>query len=444
MKRLGKDMISFIGIFILTALCCLIVLLLTGMIPQEAIKEKSVESAEYFCNSELYPYVIKEQFNTRWDNYADNILVNIMYHVDQERLLSSLLEASYYQQEGEYIYESFLASVQEEKEPNNPYFRYWHGMQVFLRPLFLITDIEGTRIILGIFLLCLTLLTSVLLIKNKEKALGIIYLLGNVFIQSWVCFFCIEYISTFLIMNIITIFMIRLCNRYGADRTTLNRKAALLFCISGVTTCFFDFLTTETLTVTIPLFVLLIFVWRSQQLKTLKQEVLFLTGQGIVWGISYGMMFTLKWILASIVLGKAAFGKALESAAVRMTGTVSLDNGEESANFFQRLLGAIGRNQGCLFPLREDMRLGTVLLLFGGMIFIVFAIIYLLRGKNFSMRLILLLSLLCLVPYARYMVLANHAYIHFFFTYRAQLILVLVLLFCAWEFAGKSLCKATK
>lgn len=430
-------------VFVITVLLCIVSLVVTALIPKEAIAENCKKSGEYFYERDLFPYLIKEQFNTRQDNYADTILVNIMYHIDETNVIPSLVEASYYQKEGENVHHSFYRALQEEKIPNIEYFRYWHGAMVLLRPLFLFTDISGVRGILGIVLLMLTFAVSVSLHRKKETALGVCYLLSNLLLQSWICFFCIEYITTFLIMNIAALGVIDCYHKYQQSRQVLNQKIAGLMCICGITACFFDFLTTETLTVTIPLFLLLVFLYRNHQLKDIRKEVCFLAIQGGIWGISYGFMFLLKWGIAAVFLGKEAFGKAMESAAVRMVGTVTLGNTnlDETATSWQRFLGALARNQGALFPFQGEMKLGAAVAAFWGLCFLFFGIIYLFRSKNISYKMIGLSLLLCLVPYLRYIVLANHAYLHYFFTYRAQLIVLLAGLFCCWEFGIKNIRK---
>ncbi len=427
--------------FAVTVVVCIVSLIITAMIPKEAIEKNCRESAEYFKERDLFPYLIHKQFNTRQDNYADTILVNIMYHIDKENLLPSLVEASYYKGEGENVHDSFYAAVEEEKEPNIEYFRYWHGSMVLLRPLFLVTDITGARLVLGAVLLGLILAVTVGLHKNKETALGVTYLISNGLIQSWVCFFCIEYITTFLVMNLGVLGTIRAYKKYEHNRELLNKKIIGILCVSGVTACFFDFLTTETITVTVPLFVLLVLLYRKKQLRSIKKELSFLILQGGMWGACYGLMFILKWLLAALFLGKEAFQKAMESAAVRMVGEVTLGNTnlDETATTWERLLGALGRNQGALFPFRMEMNMGAAIAAFMGVFFLCFAVIYLFHPKTISYKLIFLSVILCLVPYVRYMVLANHAYLHYFFTYRAQIIVLWAALFLSWEFGLKNL-----
>lgn len=441
MKKIKEYMIPLIITFGITSVLCVFLLYITGMIPRQSIEKNIEESAEYFYEQELFPYLIDGQFNTRQDNYADSILVNIIYHIDETELFASLMEASYYQPKGEEANVSLYEAVKEEKEANIVYDRYWHGSMILLRPLLIFTNITGVRLILGITLCLLILGVSYFLYRKGEKGLSLCYLIANLLIQVWMCAFCIEYITTFLITNAVTLATIFLYEKKKNKEEELDQSFLLLMCISGTVTCFFDFLTTETLTITVPLLVLLVLLYRDKKLRESKQEIGRIISGGCVWGFSYGLMFCLKWGLSSVVLGKNAFSAALSSVEERMVGTVHLGNSnlDPEAGIMERLLGVIGRNQGSIFPFREEMSMGAALAAFFGILFLVFAIIYLFRGKNLSLEMIFLCSVLSVVPYLRYLVLSNHSYIHYFFTYRAQLVVILSFLFCSWEFGLSNL-----
>ena len=76
MKTLKETVLPKIAVFLLTAFGCALLLVLTALIPKEAIKENCIKSAEFFYEKDLFPYIIENQFNTKQDNYADTILVN--------------------------------------------------------------------------------------------------------------------------------------------------------------------------------------------------------------------------------------------------------------------------------------------------------------------------------------------------------------------------------
>lgn len=99
-----------------------------------------------FQEHELFPYLVEGQFNTRQDNYADCILVNILYHIDGKDLSASLIKASYYNPEMETVEVSLTESMQAEQIPNVDYFRYWHGGMVLLRPLLYLPGFRGQEL----------------------------------------------------------------------------------------------------------------------------------------------------------------------------------------------------------------------------------------------------------------------------------------------------------
>lgn len=419
----------------MTAAVCIALLWVTGLIPQDAIRTSCRESADYFMEHELFDEILPAQFNTIRDNYADCILLNVMYHVSEENTFRSLIQASYYNPERENVNVSFYDSLQEDREPNVDYFRYWHGSMVFLRPLFTVTGIEGARIILGSIAILLLLTAVVFLWCLHLKAAAVNYLIGNLIIQVWMCMFCVEYVMMFLISN--GILLAELCIFAGKKKEEqMRRQMVSLMAASGVITCFVDFLTTETLTITIPLLMLMILLYETGSLRTCKEEIKYLAECGMAWGLSYAGMFLLKWLLAVRVLGIEAFGQAMMAAGERIGGTVYLGNTnlDPKANALERIVGLLCRNQGCLFPFKEQMPLGEAMWLFAGSCFLCFSIVYLLRPKKLSGAMIPLCLLIGMVPYLRYMVLQNHSYMHYFFTYRAQLVTVVAVGYCTWQF----------
>jgi len=439
MKERSKMNITGIGkilsVIVLTGVTCMLLLFLTALIPQSAIKESCVESARYFNDHELFPYLMENQFNTRQDNYSDCILVDIMYHISDDEPVKSSVKASYYQPEYENVNTGLWESLQEEKEPNVDYSRYWHGTLSFLRPLFLVTDIEGARIVFAAIWIVLMLLNMWLMWKQGAKALAICYLAAHIVMQAWVCATCIQYSTMFFMMNAITLAGICLF-RKRKDTESLRCKTGLLMAVSGVCTCFIDFLTAETLSLTVPLLVLLILRYEAGELSEWKKEFKHLITCVMIWGIGYALMFVFKWILVAVFAGKEAVILALSSAGERFTGTVHMGNTtlDPIATPLERFFGAIFRNQGMLFPYRDNMADFAGLASFFAVFFVLSFMIYMFRGKNFSGKMLGLCALLAAIPYARFVLLQNHAFIHYFFTYRAQMVTVIAMLYCTWRF----------
>ena len=124
MLELIKQSLRYICIFLLTALSCIVLLLLVCNISQETIKENSRKSAEYLIGEEAFPLISGRLLNSRGDNYADSNLLNVIYNVDSENAFFSMIGAPYYRIEGESAQENYYETVMEEKGPNADYSRY--------------------------------------------------------------------------------------------------------------------------------------------------------------------------------------------------------------------------------------------------------------------------------------------------------------------------------
>lgn len=439
-----------------TIVICIALLFVTALIPQNALQKNMEKSSDYYNNHQMFDHVTDYMFLSRQDNYADCILTNIIYHIDQNNLAESILSASYYNPEDEGVQTSFAYAVGSKVEPNVDYSRYWHGSMVLLRPLFIIFDIAEVRMVLGILILIMTVWFEVLLFKNHYSVFGVCYAIGLMLVSVWMCAFCVEYAMPFVVMSVELPVLFALLTRAYEKKEAQNDKVkrdehklgnqkadehksdnykpevilwAVLAC-AGIVTAFVDFLTTETITFTMAYVLYLIVKNRHKQMRAVKEELIFLVKSGIVWLVSYGLMIALKWVLALIVLGKDAFFNALSQAALRISGDATLGNvtGAEVVSDYERISGALWRNIGCIYPFKSTMSYGTAMIFILLVGLVVFSIWYLFREKAKSCinKVMVMVSL---IPVLRFLVLNNHSYIHFFFTYRALLVSVVVIIY---------------
>ncbi len=425
---------------IITAFICVFLLFTTAYIPQSAIQKQMKESAEYYSEHLLFDRVTPFSFLSRQDNYADCILTNIIYHIDSENILTSVLSASYYNPDGEEVNESFSYAVNnpagisgnDKIVPNVDYSRYWHGSMVLLRPLFMFFDIRMIRMILGIMILLLTVWFLYLLIREKYLFFACCYVVGLISVSAWMCGFCVEYTMPFLVMAVeLPVLFLLMTRKVNNEKDEYQEK--ILWCVlaaSGIVTAFLDFLTAETLTFTVAYMLYLVMRNKRGQIRGFKKECVRMIKSGGVWGIAYTLMFFLKWIMACIFLGKDAFMDALRQAAFRMNGDATLGNvtGAETVSDSERIFGALWRNFACLLPFRDSMKVWTTVITLVVTVVAAFCIWYLFRTKKVN-DINRLFGILAIIPVGRFIALNNHSYIHFFFTYRALLVTVVVLIY---------------
>lgn len=403
-----KSILRYVSVFIVTAIFLTGILVLSACIPQSAIRENVQKSAEYLCEGELFGMVVDGANGSKIDRYADSILLAIAYQYDSEHPLRSVMLSSYYYLPYQNENENLLLAVTEGYGPNQQYLRYWHGSNTFVRPLLVCFSLKQIYMIHGVMLAVLVLLLLLILIKNKAyiPALGVF--LGLVVTAAWFVPLSLEYTWTYMLMLLLSII--------GVEASLRQRKyIPFLFLIGGMVTSYMDFLTTETLTLTVPL---LLILWIQYNRSTETSRVSLwkkIVRDVILWGIGYVGMWISKWILASVVLQENVMPYVSGHMEERLGGDIGIGR-------WQYLWGAVSRNLACLFPFgygAPGVLAGIALVLFA------FYVGYVYRGKQFSVQKVVCYAFLGLIPYVRYLVLHNHSYLHSFFTYRAQMATVL-------------------
>lgn len=420
---MAKRLLSNIGVFLLTLGVCAAALVAVCLIPQSALQRGCTDSADYFLRHEKYPTVIEGYEATRVDNYADCVLLNVTWNVDADAPLRSVIAAPYYHAEGSAVQDDLLSTVVDGKAPNSEYSRYWHGSQVFIRPLLTVTSITGVRWIMFGVLLALNAVLAAALLRRRQYAPAAIYFAALLLVGGWMTAFSLEYIMVFLVQAAMCIAVCRLWD--GGDAQRRERCMTRLFVVGGAMTCFFDFLTTETLTFTVP-FILYVLLGRRDGAETaqpLRAQLVRLLRWGAAWLCSYAAMFAVKWALVYCTMGGDALRNALESAATRIDGNAA----DVTLSVTQQMLVALVQNLSCLLPLAGDHTIGFVLLVSASVPVVLGMVLYLFRGERLDGAFMVVLLVVGAIPHLRYMVLSNHACMHFFFTYRAQMATIMAL-----------------
>lgn len=406
-----KYVMKYIGIFCIVLVILFLALVLTSCIPKRAIEENLQESVELFKQNRGVEQLLKRREYTYIHYYADSIILNIIYCIDSEKPVESCLWANYYETVYADINNDFIEVVEEQKEPTQQYLRYWHGSMTILRPLLIIFNIEQIYLLNGIALGILAIILLALLFK-KSKSLAFYYVIAMVMIAFPIVAFCLEYSWTFYIMLITSI--IAVCIEKKS-----NKGINILFFITGMITCFFDFLTTEIITLFVPMLLVLIIRKKEGRLTSFKQGIKFMIQTGMLWLISYAGMWLAKWALSSIILKINAMDYVTEKAMNRVNGLQGIKSVEEM------YIGAITRNWHTLYPINIIKKEADLWLI--PIVFTIFIAIFT-DWKNIKkMWFPALLLIIALMPYARYLVLANHSYRHSIFTFRMQMITIIAI-----------------
>ncbi len=408
-----KKLFKYSLIFSLTLLVLLGLLILVAKIPQSAIKENVRESVNYYCDTGLFVRQIEGVNGSAIDHYADSILVAIAYQYDEDKPLTSVMWSSYYFTAENNENVNLLMAVENDLEANQQYLRYWHGSNVVVRPLLTLCSVKGIYVInAGIIGVLVVILIAMLVLKKAYVpvvAVGI----GCVATQVWFVPGTFEYTWNFIIMLVMSIVGVILGFKGRWQ------QVGVLFLVGGMVTNYFDFLSTETITLTVPLLLLLWIRDRNLCDDGPKEISTFAFKNIALWVVGYVGMWISKWIIAAIVLGENTLPYVTGHVAERIGGDVGL-------NTFECIRAALARNIRCLFPFEYGV---TGVLIGVGLFVFALYIGYVHYGKKEDKKYIFVYVLVGVVPYIRYIVLHNHAYLHYFFTYRAQLATVIAVVF---------------
>lgn len=416
MKR-PREKTIYMAVFSALLLVLYLLLVLCATVPNAAILKNLRKSGRFFVNADNYAFTEDGAYQNITDNYADQIWANIGWYMGFENPFRSVLDTKYYDGEKYPVTAGLYLAVTEEQEANTSYTRYCHGTAGLIRVLHLFTDIHGIRRIGMLCLILLILRTLRDLIIRGHWDFGICLLASLLWVQVWNLRLSVEYLPSFLIC-------FGLCPAFLRWEKRGDFFLNLLAVISGTLTAFFDFLTTETVTILLPLILVIAIRSRECRLGSPQKVMKMLLSCGICWVLAYLGTFVVKWAAVSLVTGENHFLAAMESVDQRVSGVVR----EGDFNRAPGMLMAIAANLTVLFEGTSRIEYRQVLVYLMA-IAIMIAVVYRLYRVQQKLRpgtfFILMLGALVLL---RFGFLANHSYLHSFFTYRALVSTILAVL----------------
>ena len=402
-----KRYFRYIGVYAAVIAALYLFMVLAAAIPNDAIKKNMADSARSYSNADQYVFTDDGKMRNVTDNYADVLWLNISWNMGDDNPFTAALDTKYYDGEKLGNMVGLYMTVTKNMAANTNYTRYWHGTAGVLRVMHLFTDVSGAKTIGFAVLVLLILKTMWRLIRDGHLDIALCLALSLIFVQVWNVRLSIEYLPSFLIC-------FALCPSFLRRERRGDHCVECLAAVSGLLTSFFDFLTTETVTILLPLILIIVVRIKEERLGERKEVFKFLLRCLVLWGAAYGAAFLIKWSAVSLVTGENHFALALSSAARRVDGTVTVGLAREKAGAIR----ALGANFSVLFGGKDRTSYGRAALGLAAFGIVIAFALCLCKGsrKKQGTGYILLLGSVVLL---RYCVLANHAYMHSFFTYRA-------------------------
>ena len=405
--------------FLLTAALLFGLLLCCTLVPKDVLRPQMQQSADYLCEKEyLFDALLPGVDSSRQDRYADSILLGIAWQYDSADPVRSTLISAYYSNphQGENL--NLRDAVTQDLPANQQYLRYWHGSAGILRLLMSVLSLQQVYIFHGIVLAVLAAGLLLRLLRRRMFAAATGIAVGLVGVNCWFIPISLEFTWVFLIL--LVQLHIVLNKSFPQD----PGRRAVFFLVSGMITNFLDFLTCESLTLLMPLLMLMLLDRDAARPRMTRKALLRIA---LDWAVGYGGMYLLKWGLAGIVMGENPLPYVTSHIGERMVGSV------EGYSFFEILIMSLRRNVTALFPAGYDvpgMLAGIALLVAAGYIG------YVHHRDGFDKGWIWTCALFGAIPFLRYVTLVNHSYLHGFFTHRALMITLFALVLILAELTG--------
>jgi len=302
-------------------------------------------------------------------------------------------------------------------ENNNNYFLYWHGYTVPMRMVLSLFTFSQVIIVNYILLVALILVVAEIFRRTAGIKAVIAFALALLLMNIWAVPQSFQLVNMFF-LSLFGVIALYLLLVKGKERIWIPS----LFLVLGMATSFFDFLTIPLVTLLLPL--LLLVLWR---MKDERQSLFAVVGLTVTWVMGYVGFWAAKWL----VLLKVHTSPDLVNTLI--LSKLNERSGMDAESTVSRI-GAISRNFSLLHWNPDPLIVGDYFSLrivaLSILSFVVaWAVIFWLSGADFKrLKLSFPLLILASAPYLWYFVISNHSYIHYWFTYRAQLVSVFAFL----------------
>lgn len=363
-------------------------------LPVEPMQKHMEENIEEFVREGENPFLLNGYKGSSLDNSTDALMLGNAVFKSELPAYKASMEMQHSENESLQHLEALQAYLSKgEVDILGSYARYWHGYLIVLKPLLLFFSYYQIRILNGVAAVVLFLLTVRKFYKRNMKkgivALGLAVLsLFPITIPWSLQFSSVYYIGILACLVILYIYEVLEKNNYWI----------YFFLIAGICTSFMDFLTYPVFTFGMPLI-----VYVTIRKPDGKSGALFTLKSGICWSLGYVGMWAGKWTVGSLLTGRNVWNDAIGTIGTRMSSGVDNEN-------VNRVL-AVLRN----FYLYYNV-LG-VLLAFIIMSWVGIQI-WKYRENVDVGQFVLLIGIACL-PIVWYLLVANHSYIHYWYTFRA-------------------------
>ena len=391
-----KKILTYISFPILFGIAGCFFLCLVSLIPDSAVYDNALISAQQLSGLGIYDVILDENDpSCTIDSSTDRQIIMESYTLSNKREYSFLLNPRCWIESDDNV-SLFTDLLEGRAECNQNYLRYWMGFRILYRPLLVFTPYFGMLKLVG-FLLCLSYAAAIAVVGEKAgifPAIGLGVAVG--LMNPGTIVHSLQFSICFLMAAVFIILAVSL--------SVPRDKMPLLFCLFGIITQFMDFYTTPLLTFGFPILtVMCLKEYSGKRLSTLLKTF-------GAWLYGYVSMWLVKLALVTGITGQQGFEDGFLSLAGRI-GLIKVEGFEKYYDIKKALesvwwICCPGDNEKLVFLL-----IAALVICSGVMIFVRKGADALLDDLSFLAA--------AIMPVIWFICAAQPTLIHFWFQYRS-------------------------
>lgn len=383
--------------------------MLSSTFPREWIQKNTEESASILKSLGNPSRVL----NTLFDNDTDTLMINNAYSMDPNNTLESALlgrrnylpekqqtvyqdmyvESNMQTEENYIIQDQLIRTVNNNISESFEYARYWHGYVAFLRPLLIFLNFNEIRALSTGLLAFLDLIALMLLYKRIKFKYCFVIILALLCSEYFIMGFTLQGLMTFVISMISTIII---CIRFDKIK-----NIGLYFFSIGMVTCYFDLLTHPIITLGIPMIIYLLIKQEKGKIS-LKEAIKIIVKNTLLWGMGWIITNLTKWIIVDILYNRNLIYKSIMQFIFRSLGT-----SEENLAWY------MGLSNNWNWAFRHTLMFFSTLIFY-----VIYTLIRNYKNITINVKQAIPYLMISFMPIAWFMVMVNHTWFHFWFTWR--------------------------
>lgn len=412
-----SDIKKKIIIFILVVLGCTIFKIIAFALPTSIVKSNVEKSRITIQNTGDYPAVAELNGDGDWSDAAWNqsdfftewLLVNTVYNVDSKHPVQSAMLNTRVFTDTSSPANSLLLNIDASEYSEydlveNP-IQYWFGGAAFLRVCLTFGDYSQTLTFVQIIAI-ITMVGSILAIykRTMDFKVWFSYVLALLMVSVVTVTYSFNFSITFIISFVAIIYICQTQRELSA--------LEMPFLVIGMLTAYCDWLSTPSITCTLPLAIAIV-VCETTEEGSSGKDLLTVIKIGISWCIGYLGMICSKWVISGIL--------TQENIVLIVKQRILSDVGVEIDNKFGYYLEILKR----YFNMLLTNKLNVNWLWVGVGVVVIFYLFFTLHDEKKLLRNIEI-SIIALVPFVWAIVFLWHCHEHFWFTYRNLVVTIFV------------------